>query len=65
MTVQPLSILGESPLMLHNLTVGDHWLRIIPDGCKEEERQTFFFSVPSQNITYTASHSNSSTDYSN
>ena len=50
--------------MLQNLTEGDHWLRIIPDGCKEEERQTFFFSVPSQTTDLPhANRSNISTNY--
>ena len=39
--------IGESPLILEDLTVGEHWLRITPDGCEEgAERQTFFFTVP-------------------
>lgn len=43
----PTAFPCESPLVLHNLTVGEHWLRVIPDGCTEGERQTFFFNVPS------------------
>ena len=38
---------GESPLFLRNLSPGEHWLRVIPGGCSEAERQTFFFDVPS------------------
>jgi len=42
MTIVFLHLLGESPLMLTDLTVGTHWLKIIPEGCQRQFRSLSF-----------------------
>lgn len=36
---------GGSPLSFSGLSPGEHWLRVLPEGCPQRQGQTFRFTV--------------------